>query len=82
MLLQQRAERVAAGKRKGPARARFAGKPPWRRGRNHFAEPAVAREASSCPRSSAGGQRAADFQPAANSPNAEPGYQKQQGALP
>lgn len=48
-------------------------------GRNHFAEPAPARE-SSAPRYSAtgsGGSR----QTGASWPNAQPGYQKQQGAI-
>jgi len=50
-------------------------------GRNHFAEPAVARE-SAAPRysaSSSGGN--ARSEGGATWPNAQPGYQKQQGAL-
>ena len=47
-------------------------------GRNHFAEPAVAREPEAPRFSSAG---AAPRPTGANYPNAQPGYQKQQGAL-
>lgn len=47
-------------------------------GRNHFAEPAVAREPAS-PRFSTSGNVSRPT--GANYPNAQPGYQKQQGAL-
>ncbi len=54
-------------------------------GRNHFAEPAVAREPAA-PRygSASGGSSSGDNargNAGANWPNAQPGYQKQQGAL-
>lgn len=47
-------------------------------GRNHFAEPAVAREPAA-PRLSPAGN--APRPTGANYPNAQPGYHKQQGAL-
>ncbi|MFT0668669.1 DNA mismatch repair protein MutL, partial [Enterobacter hormaechei subsp. xiangfangensis] len=47
-------------------------------GRNHFAEPAVAREPAAPRLSSAGN---APRPTGANYPNVQPGYQKQQGAL-
>ncbi|WP_253380199.1 DNA mismatch repair endonuclease MutL [unidentified bacterial endosymbiont] len=49
-------------------------------GRNHFAEPAVARELAA-PRYAAAGGAGAARPTGANYPNAQPGYQKQQGAL-
>ncbi|WP_368543994.1 DNA mismatch repair endonuclease MutL [Enterobacter soli] len=48
-------------------------------GRNHFAEPAEARE-TAAPRYTAAGS-SAPRPTGANYPNAQPGYQKQQGAL-
>jgi DNA mismatch repair protein MutL len=54
-------------------------------GRNHFAEPAVARESAAPRYSSASGASSGGESPraqvGANWPNAQPGYQKQQGAL-
>jgi DNA mismatch repair protein MutL len=49
-------------------------------GRNHFAEPAVAREPAA-PRFSSVGNTNTPRPTGANYPNAQPGYQKQQGAL-
>jgi DNA mismatch repair protein MutL len=49
-------------------------------GRNHFAEPAVAREPAA-PRYSASSGGNARAEGGATWPNAQPGYQKQQGAL-
>lgn len=77
-VLQQQAAEPALPLENEPAAPRPIPENRVAAGRNHFAEPAVAREPAS-PRFSSSGNVSRPT--GANYPNAQPGYQKQQGAL-